>query len=325
MRRAVGLGALLIIVLLIALGIHSCDVSSTNSALQNYTTQVSSLNARSTQTGSRLFADLSRAVSAGSPTAVQNQIDQELSNAQAQLKEAQNMSVPDQVKGGNQKFLLALQMRADGISNIANDIQPALGTSATQDDINKIAAQTARFYASDVLYKQYAAPAITGAVNAAGVRFSPLNGGQFLPDVQWLVPSYIATQLHVAGAAASTTKPAPGVHGHKLDSVSVGGTTLTPGGTATVPANPPPTFTLTFTNTGTDKETNIVCKVTVNGTGVTGQAIVPQDSPGQQSTCNVKLGATPPAGAQTVIAQIERVPGEKSVVRNSQTFAITFQ
>jgi hypothetical protein len=323
-RRAVALGALLVIVLLIALGIHSCDVSSTNTALQNYTTQVSSLNARSAQTGARLFADLSHAAGAGNPTAVQNQINQARSDAQSQLKQAEGMSVPDQVKTGNQNFVQALRMRADGISNIANDIQPALGTSATQSDINKIAAQTARFYASDVFYKNYAAPEIAAAVNAAGVRFSPLNGDQFVPDVQWVLPSFIATRLHVAGASTST-RPAPGIHGHRLDSVSVGGTTLTPGGSATLPASPPPTFTLTFTNTGTNTETNVVCQVTVNGTGVTGQAIVPQTTPNQQSTCNVKLASSPPAGTQTVVARIERVPGEKSIVRNSQTFTITFQ
>lgn len=325
-RRAVALGALLIIVLLIALGIHSCDVSSTNSALQNYTTQVSSLNARSAQTGSQLFTDLSRAASANSPTSVQNQINEELHTAQTVLSDAQNVSVPDQVKSGNSKFVQALQMRVDGISNIANDIQPALGSSATQSEINQIAAQTARFYASDVLYKQYAAPEIAGAVNAAGVRFSPLNGQQFVPDVQWVLPSYIAQTLHVGGSSSSSsTKPAPGVHGHKLNSVSVNGTVLTPGGTATLPASPPATFTLNFTNTGQNQEHNIVCKVTVNGTGVTGQAVVPHDSPGQTSTCNVKLSASPPTGTQSVLAQIERVPGEGSVVRNQQSFTITFQ
>jgi hypothetical protein len=324
-RRAVALGALLVIVLLIALGIHSCDVSSTNSALQNYTTQVSSLNHRSTQTGARLFTDLSHAANANSPTAVQNQVNEELHNAQSQLHEAQNMSVPDQVKTGDSKFVLAMRMRADGISNIANEIQPALSSSATQSEINQIAEQTARFYASDVLYKQYAAPEIAGAVNAAGVRFSPLDSSQFLPDVQWTQPSFIASTLHTPGASSSGGKPAPGVHGHKLNSVSVGGTTLTPGGTATLPASPPPTFQLNFTNTGTDKEHNIVCKVTVNGTSVSGQAIVPEDSPGQTSTCNVKLSAAPPTGTQTVLAQIERVPGEKSVIRNQQQFTITFQ
>jgi hypothetical protein len=215
-------------------------------------------------------------------------------------------------------------MRSDGISNIANEIQPVLGTSASQADINRIAVETARFYASDVLYKQYGAPAIAAAVNGAGVRFSPLNGGQFVPDVQWVIPSYIASQLHVAGASTPTTV-APGIHGHKLDSVSVAGTTLTPGGTATVPAKPPPSFTLTFTNTGTDTETNVVCKVTVNGTGVTGQKVVSQTFPGKQSTCTVPLSASPPAGTQTVVAGIQRVPGEKSIARNSQSFTITFQ
>jgi hypothetical protein len=313
-----------VIVLLIALGVHSCDVSSTQSALQDYTTKVSSLMASSAQNGKQLFNVLSGAASKGNPTQVQTQVNAALSVANRLLAQAKSMSVPDQVKGGNQDVVMALRMRADGISNVANEIQPVLGTSASQADINRIAVETARFYASDVLYKQYGAPAIAAAVNGAGVRFSPLNGGQFVPDVQWVIPSYIASQLHVAGAS-TPTRVAPGIHGHKLDSVSVAGTTLTPGGTATVPAKPPPSFTLTFTNTGTNTETNVVCKVTVNGTGVSGQTVVSQTFPGKQSTCTVPLSASPPAGTQTVVAGIQRVPGEKSIVRNSQSFTITFQ
>ncbi|HWE13603.1 MAG TPA: hypothetical protein VG365_08835 [Solirubrobacteraceae bacterium] len=324
-RRAIALGALLVIVLLVALGIHSCDVSSTQSALQNYTSNVSSLMMQSAQNGKQLFSVLSGAAAKGNPTQVQTQVNQALADAKRLLGQARSISVPDQVRAGNQNVVMALSMRRDGISNIANEIQPALGTSANQSNINKIAAETARFYASDVLYKDYAAAAIAGAVNAAGVRFSPLSGGQFVPDVQWLVPSYIASQLHVAGAPTSPTKVAPGVHGHKLDSVSVGGTPLTLGSTATVPAKPAPSFTLTFTNTGTNKETNVVCKVTVNGTSVSGQAVVPQTVPGNQATCTVPLNASPPAGTHTVVAGIQRVPGEKSVVRNSQSFTITFQ
>jgi hypothetical protein len=313
-----------VIVLLIALGVHSCDVSSTQSALQDYTTKVSSLMASSAQNGKQLFNVLSGAASKGNPTQVQTQVNAALYVANRLLGQATSMSVPDQVKAGNQDVVMALRMRSDGISNIANEIQPVLGTSASQADINRIAVETARFYASDVLYKQYGAPAIAAAVNGAGVRFSPLNGGQFVPDVQWVIPSYIASQLHVAGASTPTTV-APGIHGHKLDSVSVAGTTLTPGGTATVPAKPPPSFTLTFTNTGTDTETNVVCKVTVNGTGVSGQKVVSETFPGKQSTCTVPLSASPPAGTQTVVAGIQRVPGEKSIARNSQSFTITFQ
>jgi hypothetical protein len=85
-----------------------------------------------------------------------------------------------------------------------------------------------------------------------------------------------------------------------------------------------PTFTLNFANTGSNTETNVVCQVTVT-TGVSGQTTVPQTTPGQQSSCNVPLSSAPPSGTYSVTARIERVPGEVSVTRNSQTFSITFK
>jgi hypothetical protein len=53
--------------------------------------------------------------------------------------------------------------------------------------------------------------------------------------------------------------------------------------------------------------------------------VVSETFPGKQSTCTVPLSASPPAGTQTVVAGIQRVPGEKSIARNSQSFTITFQ
>jgi hypothetical protein len=323
LRRAVALGALVVAVLLVALGVHSCQVSATNSALQNYTNSVSSLIARSDSTSSQLFGELRSAGSASNATQLQNQINQTLGVANAILKQAQDESVPDQVRTGNGDFVLALRMRADGIANIAAQIQPALGTSAAAAAITSIASDMARFYSSDVLYKEYAAPAIAGAVNAAGVRFSALNGGQFLPSIAWLNPSFIASQLHVSGPVSG--KVSPGKHGHQLNSVSVNGTTLQTGSTNTLNASPAPTFTLSFTNTGVHNETNVVCKVNVSGTGVSGQTVVPETIAGQTATCQVTLGATPPTGTQQVVATIEKVPGESNVANNSLSLPVDFQ
>ena len=91
----------------------------------------------------------------------------------------------------------------------------------------------------------------------------PVVSQQFVPDVQWLQPSFVATQLHTSFTPAVGGKVSPGTHGHELNSVSVGGTTLQAGSTNTVPASPAPTFTLTFTNSGTNNETNVVCKVSL--------------------------------------------------------------
>ncbi len=317
----------IVVIILVALLVHSCQVSATNSALQDYTNSVSSLNQQSAANGRQLFTELAQAPGASSVTNVQNEINQVLTSEQKVYAKAKQASVPDQVKTGNGYFLWALRARVDGISGVAKRIQPALSSSATQAQVNALAAEIAKFYASDVIYKDYALPQIYSALHAAGTRFSPINGDQFLPNVQWVQPSFVASELHVSVPGAQPTKATPGLHGHSLTSVSVAGTTLQTGSTNTIPASPIPTFTLSFSNGGTNNEHNVKCKVTVNGTNpaVTGTATVPETFAGKSATCAVKLNAAPPKGTQTVVATVEKVLGEKNVANNTITYTVTFQ
>lgn len=330
MRRAIAAAAVVVVVILIVLGIHSCQISARNSAMKDYNNNVSSLIQESNQTGSTLFQQLSSGGGQSNATNLYNQINETRVNADNELTRARGINVPDEMKPAQQNVLLALQMRRDGIADIAQNIQPALGTSASKDAVNAIAADMARFYASDVVYKDYALPQIANAFHSVGIAVGDgngetLEGGQFLPSVQWLTPAFIATELHVSLPSSGGGKPAPGLHGHSLNSVSVGGTTLQTGSTNTVPARPPPTFTLNFTNGGQNVETNVVCKVTVNGTSVSGQTIVPQTTPGQTTSCQVPLSTSPPTGTYTVTAEIAPVPGEKNTSNNSMSFPMQFQ
>jgi hypothetical protein len=328
-RRAVAFVGIVIVVILIVLGVHSCQVSQRNSALKDYNNNVASLDQQSDDTGSQLFKLLSSGVGATNATGLQSQINEAAVAANNQLTRAQNMNIPGEVKTAQQNLLLALRMRRDGIANIAAQIQPALSSSSSQDAINLIAAEMARLYASDVVYKDYTLPLISGALNSAGIPVGGVTGetfnnGQFLPDLQWLTPSYVAAQLR-SSTPTSQGKPAPGVHGHRLDSCSVGGNTLQTGSTNTVPASPPPTFSCLFTNDGQNTEHNVVVKVSVSGTSVTGQAIVPQTTPGQQATAQITLGSSPSAGSYRVTATVERVPGETTTTHNTQIYPVTFQ
>jgi hypothetical protein len=159
-----------------------------------------------------------------------------------------------------------------------------------------------------------------------GTNGEPIEGGQFLPDVQWLTQSYIASQLHTSFTPTGNGgKVAPGTHGHELNSVSAGGTTLDPNSTNTLPASPPPQFTLTFTNSGQNNESNVVCKVSLSPGGVTAQTTIPTTQAGQQTTCQVTLPSSPPAGSYTLTATIAPVPGEKTVSNNTMTFPLTLQ
>jgi hypothetical protein len=331
MVRRIGLAVVVVVaIILIAVLVNSCETSARNSALKDYNNSVASLNARSVQTGTNFFKALSGGTS--DPTSLQESLTQATAAGTTELSDAKGLSVPDEVKGAQQQFVDALQMRKDGMNNIAGQIQPALNSTTSKDAINTIAAEMARFYASDVLYKNYTVPQIVGALRAAGITVGglggqQLNSSQFLPSIDWLDPKQVATALHVSlpSSPGQSQTIAPGLHGHQLNSVSVGGSTLQPGSSNSIPASPAPTFTLNFANTGQNTETNVKCRVTVSGTSVSGQTIVPQTTAGESTSCQVTLSTTPPKGTHSVTAEIVPVPGEKNVANNSQTFQVTFQ
>ena len=331
MRRAVAITAIVVLLILVVLGVQSCESSRRVNALKDYNNNVASVIQSSDQTGSQFFTILSGAQGSGNAASLQNQIDQTRVSAEGQLSRARNLSVPGEAQGAQRDLVLALQMRRDGIANIAQQIQPALANATSRDAVNRIATEMARFYASDVVYKSYALTQLAAALNGAGISVGGSNGqqmnpGQFLPDIRWLTPSFVAGQLHVAFATPGAgVKPAPGVHGHKMDSCSVGGTALSTVSANTVPASPAPTFTCLFTNDGQNPETNITVKVSVGGTSVSGQTVVPQDTPGQQSTATITLSSVPPRGTYTVTATVEKVPGETVTTHNTLSFPVSFQ
>ncbi len=320
------IGVLLVLLVLVVLGVHSCQVSARNDALKTYNSNVDALMQQSNATGRQFFSILT---SGAGPRSEQTSLNESRGSADSDLSKARKFSVPDQVKQAHQQLLLALQMRRDGIANVAANIQQALGGATSKDAVASIATEMARLYASDVLYKDYSLPLILGALKSVGIAIGgangqPFNAGQFVPDIRWLTPDFVASQLHVS-TGGTPTKVAPGTHGHALNSVAVSGSTLSTGSTNTLPRSPPPTFTLNFTNTGQNTETNVVCKVTVSGSSVSGQTIVPQTTAGATTQCDVPLTSAPPAGSYTVSATVQPVPGEKNTANNTLSFPVSFQ
>lgn len=321
---------IIVVIVLLALLVHSCDVSATNSSLRDYTNSVSSWIQASDNTGSHLFSDLSSSSLHGNPTQMQQNITNLSTLAQKQLTGVHNLSVPSAMVGAQQNLVQAMRMRRDGITQIAENVQQALGTSTYRDAITQIATATSRFYASDVLYKTYVGPDMAAALHAAGIAVGGANGetinpGQFVPALGWLNPTFIASKLGTRLPSDHTNTAAPGVHGHILNSVSVGPTTLSSSATNTVSATPAPTFVLNLTNGGQFTEYAVKCKVTVVGLSETATTTLPQTTAGQTTDCSVKLPTAPTPGTYQVTASVARVPGEKVISDNSITYSVTFQ
>jgi hypothetical protein len=328
MRRIIAGVVIVIVIVLILIGVSSCSSSANKSAVESYTSNVNSLIKRSQNDSSQLFRLLNSGVSSSNATNVQNQINKIAQDASDVVSSAQKLSVPSSAKAAQAHLVQALQLREDGISSIARNIQPAAGSAVTQSATSTIAGDMARFYASDVFYKLYAVPEIASALHGVdasvgGADGVQISGAQFLPSLNWLNSNYIATTLGTGGGSSGTggsSASGPGPHGSELNSVSYNGNTLQTSGN-TITAKPPPTFTLTFTDSGASTERNVVCKVSIGG--ATGQKVVASVSPGQQTTCAVTLTGAPTAGSGTLKATIGKVPGEKNLGNNTLSFPVT--
>jgi hypothetical protein len=189
------------------------------------------------------------------------------------------------------------------------------------------------FNASDVVYSQRVAPLILRALEDDGIAasYDGRDGEQVAAYAPFLygdnftlmAPENVAALLGASGTGTDTTddgEVAPGLHGHQLDSVSVGGTTLEPGGSATLPASPPPTFDVAFTNGGEHDEQN------VSGTPITASTVVPTTSAGEAATAQVAFRQSPPTGGVAEIrVTIAGVGGERSLDNNTATYNALFE
>jgi hypothetical protein len=336
-RRGVFLVAIAIVVVILGVGIHSCQVSSRNSALRAYNTNVGSLIQQSDATGKNVFQVLSSApksTSTGNVLALTNALNSASHSAASQLQQAQSLSPPSEVSKAQQNFLLTLSLRHSGIADIAKNIQVALTRRTAGTGVNAIAVDMQEFLASDVVYTTQTAQQIAAALHSAGIPVGGVNGEtiqatNYLPNLDLLTPSYIAGQLHVSlpssASSSSANGTCPSTCGHKLVSVSVGGVDLAPG--ATIPASPAPSFTVNFANSGENAENGVTVEVSVasaSGSPITAQKVFGTTQAGQSYSVQIPLSKSPPAGSAQVTVTVEPVAGETDTSNNTQTYPVTF-
>ncbi len=152
-----------------------------------------------------------------------------------------------------------------------------------------------------------------------------INAGQFMPlNIGWLSSTQVALWIGAKVASTVVNTNTSGTHGHELNYVSVGGSQLSTSSTNTVAASPAPTFTLDFTNSGSNAEYDVVCKVSIAKLGISATSTIGETTKGETTTCKVTLPSAPKTGTYTVTAQIEPVPYEKDKQNNVQSLSVDF-
>ncbi len=341
-RRLVAAGAVVLVVVLLVVLVKGCVDNRREAALKDYNRSVRTLVEHSRSAVAKRFFDALGTAGGQDQQQVQETINQLRVVADEDLSQAERLDSPDAMKGAQTNLELVLSLRRDGVARVADEIQTALGgTAGAGTAVDAIAAQMQAFNASDVLYSQRVAPLLLKGLKDDGIAASydgtageqVLPYASFLPEsgfLSWMSPDYIAQQLGAVSSSSGRPSgtPSPGLHGHQLDSVNVNGTDLTTTGANRIPASPPPTFVVNFTNGGESDETNVKVTVEIAGSGPTlrAQAIVPSTTAGAAATANVTLKQSPSTnGSSTIRVTIGQVLGEETTDNNTATYTALFE
>jgi hypothetical protein len=323
-RRRIAAGVGVVVLILIVLLLNSCLKRGKQQALESYNHNVGEIaQASQSQVGRQLFATLAGA--AGKPALdVGQQIDQLRMQAEQEAEQAQKLSVPGEMTGAQRNFLLALDMRAEGLQKVANQVRTALG-GQSQQATGSIAGAMEIFLASDVVYSQRVAPLVQQALSAGGVSRQSTPASRFLPNLGWLQTSTVQAKL--TGASSSGTGAvAPGTHGHSLKGVSVGTNTLAPSPTLNHVSGANPTFTVMVENAGSNPETSVKVDVSVTSEGKTLSAshLIDKTEPGSTTNVDIPVTGVTLGAASRVSVNIEPVPGETATENNKGSYLVIF-
>lgn len=330
-QRQLVAGAIGVVVLiLLVFGVRGCLNTRTENALKDYNREVTAIVESSGQVSQQLFEALNGGASGEDLQVTVNQVRLV---AEEDVKRAENLDVPGDMRAAQRNLELALNLREGAIAEIAALIPDAnSNTPATADRaVRRIAGEMQALLASDVVYSQRVQPLIAEALADKDIGGQNIPSSRFLQSIAWLEPDTVADRLGAEAADTTTTRnrqPTPGLHGHGLTSVAVGNLTLQPGEVNNrIPAGSNITFTVTFQNQGENEEQNVPVTVTIEGSGkpITRRKRVPITRAGQSATASIPLSATPPVGEPvTIEVVVGKVPGEQKTDNNRQSYTALF-
>ncbi|HEY8303653.1 MAG TPA: hypothetical protein VIG42_03590, partial [Solirubrobacteraceae bacterium] len=232
---------------------------------------------------------------------------------------------PSAMSAAQRNFLLALDMRVEGLTKIANLVRTALGGQA-QQSTTSIAGAMEIFLTSDVIYSQRVVPLVQQTLAANGITGRSTSPSRFLPNLGWLQTATVQAKL-AGQATAATGAVAPGTHGHALKGVSIGTNTLTPEPTLNHGGGGSnQTFTVMVENAGSNPETDVKVDVSVTSEGKTLAAshLINKTEPGSTSNVDIPVSGIPLGVASRVKINIEPVPGETDTENNKGSYIVIF-
>ncbi len=320
-RRGLALGAGLLVLILIVLGVRGCLDARKHRALSDYAGNVTQIVQETQQTSKSFFGKLSDPGKL-SVTEFVAEVNADRSAMDNYAARIDSLDAPGDMGSAQRSLELVYELRGAAMTEIAAKMSTALGDVGAKKATEAIAKQMGVLAASDVVYAEVARPEINGALADNGIESDDVPKSEFVPEgTKWLDESAVSAALgSVNGSSGGAATP--GVHGLGLIGTSIEGTPLSSEEATTVSAGETPEVEVQVQNQGESTENGITVSVTVNGNTLTGQ--ISSIEAGATETATIPL--TPaPKGEATLEVEAEPVPGEEVSENNEATYTVLFE
>lgn len=319
-RRAIALGAGLIVLVLLVLGVRGCLDARKERSLKDYARDVSQIAAETDRTSKGFFDRLDDPESLSTQEFL-DAVNTDRSAVDGYLSRVEGLSTPGDMERAQNALELVYQLRSNALTQVANLLPTATGDAGRDQAIDGIAEQMRILLASDVLYENVVTPEINQVLADNEITDSDVTESQFVVDgIKWLDDDAIDSAL--SGISGVTAAATPGLHGTELVSVSVNGTLLDAGSTATIEAGEAPEVEASVLNGGDSEESGVEVSVTVDE-GEAATQDIPSIAPAATEVVTIPL--TPaPSGEVTLEVEAKPVPGEEMTDNNSASYTVDF-
>jgi hypothetical protein len=319
LRRALALGAGLILLILIVLGFKACLDTRADRALSDYAEDVGQIVAETDQTSKDFFGKLSDPGTL-SVTEFTAEVSADRSAMDNYASRIDGLGAPGDMSRAQNALELTYELRSSAMTEIANKLPTALGDAGAAKATAGIARQMQKLLAADAIYAAVVRPEINDVLADSGIEGDDVPESVFLPDgTKWLEEDEVASALGtVSGSSGGETS---GVHGLGLLGVGVNGTELGEE-VGAVSAEETPEVEVEVQNQGESTEDGVGVTVSVGGSELQGS--IETIAAGETSSVSIPLTPTP-SGEVTLEVEVEPVPGEQVTENNEASFTVLFE
>jgi hypothetical protein len=326
-RRTIAIGGGLLVLILLVFGFRGCLDARKERAMEDYVRGANELVKLSQAESRQLYDILSAPSDTDQSVNRENQANALRVDSATLSDRARDLDVPDELSDANDHFVEALDLRRDGLAEVADQLPGALAQEERRNSTGRIAEMMQVFLASDVLLTARYKPQLEEALAQEEVDapVPSIPSLRFVEDIDWVNPDFVADEL--AGIRGTDGGATPGLHGNGLGTVSLGGVALTPGGSATVPLTEDAAFDIEVVNQGDSTETDVKVTVSVGqgGDAVDLEETIPEIAAGEAKVATIPLTEQPPTGQNVPITvRVEPVPGEEVTDNNEGEFTVIF-